>query len=92
MDGIKSEYDIIQSMNGMAYKLLNVIRVMTKEGHVDNDGYVILSHKKISMKLGIGNNVTRIIHDLGKFPDVIEIKHGDFGTPNKFKVNERFLL
>lgn len=92
MDGMKSEYDLIRNMNGMSYKLLNVIRLMTKEGHTDQDGYVTLSHAKISMKLGIGNNVTRILNDLSQYPEVLEIKRGDTKTPNKFKVNVNFLL
>ena len=94
MDGIRSEYDIIRSMNGLTYKLLNVIRIMVKEGHADSDGYVSLSHKKISMKLGVGNNVTRILNDLENYPDVVEIKRGNSvtSTPNKFKLNEHFLL
>ena len=92
MDGIKSEYDIIKTMSGMSYKLLNVIRLMTKEGHIDQDGYVTLSHAKISMKLGIGNNVTRILNDLSKYPDVVEIKRGDTSKPNKFKINANFLF
>ncbi len=92
MDGIRMEYEAIKSMSGMAYKLLNVIRFMTMEGCADDDGYVTLSHAKISMKLGIGNNVTRIISDLEAFPHIIEIKRGDTKTPNRFKVNDSLLF
>lgn len=91
MDGVK-EYDIIKRMNGMTYKLFNVIRVLTKEGHTDLEGYVTLSHKSISMKLGIGNNVTRIIRDLDKFPEAIEINHGNTSYPNRFRIKEEYRI
>lgn len=93
MDAIntKAEYEAIRQMNGMTYKLFNIIRFMALEGNVDENGYVTLSHAKISAKLGIGNNVTRILSDLKLFPEFIEIKQGDVSRPNQFKVNEQFL-
>lgn len=92
MDRITNEYDVIRSMSGMSYKLFNIIRIMTRDGNVDNDGYVTLSHTTISKKLGIGNNITRILNSLEQFPSVVEIKRGSTGVPNKFKVNDIFLL
>lgn len=88
----ENEYDLIRCMNGNTYKLLNIIRIMMKKGNTDSEGYVVLSHAKISLKMNIGNNVTRIIRDLEKYANVIEIKRGDTTTPNKFRIKDEFKM
>lgn len=91
MDRI-NEYYAIRTLNGIPYKLFNVIRIMTIQGKVDACGYVSLSYAKIKYKIGIENNIVRLIDELQQHPEIVEVVRGDTNTPNKFRINNPKLL
>lgn len=88
------EYYAIKNLSGTGYKLYSVIRMMTEDGKADEDGWIQLSFKAISNKLGISkSNIPRIVSGVEQFPEIIEVKRSAYkgSDVTRFRVNKKLL-
>lgn len=88
-----NEYYAIQNLTGLGYKLFCVVRLMTREGKADQDGWVKLSYNAIANKMNTSrSNIVRVVSDVEKFPELIEVSRGLTGSgSNRFRVNKDLL-
>lgn len=87
-----NEYYAIQKLSGLGYKMFCVIRLMTKEGKADDEGWVKLSHNAMAHKLGVSStHISRIVADVEKFPELMEVSRGQKGSINRYRVTKDLL-
>lgn len=85
-----NEYYAIQKLSGRGYKVFCIVRLMTKEGKADEDGWVHLSYGALSNKLNIPrSNIVVVVSELDQFPELIEVGRDSKG--NKFRVTKELL-
>lgn len=88
------EYYAIKHLSGLGYKLYSVIRIMTKENKADSEGWVCISFNALATKMGTSkSSIARVIADVEKFPEVIEVWRGTVkgSSVTKFRVNSKLL-